>query len=99
LETVVVLLNASFGGAIGTVALLVISFYLPERFPNYAIPAGYTIGFLQGAKQTHGVAVEQHLASRGRLGSWWAVVGISLLILVPVLVVLFGLAFVLPDVP
>jgi len=84
-------------GAVGTVALLAISFFLPERFPDQAIPIGYTFGLLQAAKHTHGSIVAQHLSAGGRLGSWWAVVGISLLFLVIVLAILFGVILLLPD--
>jgi hypothetical protein len=84
-------------GAVGTVVLFIIAFYLPEHFPSQVIPIGYTVGLLQVAKQTHGVAVADHLSAGGRLGSWWAVVGISLLFLVVILGVIFGVVLLLPD--
>ena len=84
-------------GAVGTAALLAISFFLPERFPSQAIPIGYTFGLLQAAKHTYGSVIAQHLSAGGRLGSWWAVVGISLLFLIVVLAVLFGVVLLLPD--
>ena len=84
-------------GTAGTAALLTICFFLPERFPNQAIPIGYTFGLLRAAKQTHGSIVAEHLSAGGRLGSWWTVVGISLLVLVVVLAILFGVILVLPD--
>lgn len=84
-------------GAIGTAALLTLSFFLPERFPNSAIPMGYTFGLLQAAKQTHGAIVAQHLSAGGRLGSWWAVVGVSLLFLAAILAALVGVILLLPD--
>jgi hypothetical protein len=84
-------------GTVGTIALLAISFFLPERFPNQVIPMGYTFGLLQAARQVHGSIVTKHLSAGGRLGSWWAVVGISLLILVFVLAALFGIILLLPE--
>ena len=77
-------------GAVGTVILFVVTFHLPDRFPNLVIPIGYTAGLLQAAKYIHGSTVTQHIAAGGRLGSWWTVVGISLLFLVVVVAVLFG---------
>jgi len=70
---------------------------IPLRGPNQAIPIDYTFGLFQAAKQTHGSIVAQHLSAGGRLGSWWAVVGISLLFLAIVLAVLFGVILLLPD--
>ena len=81
---------------VGTVVLLVIAFFLPENFPYAAIPIGYTIGLRQAAKQIHGRIVARHLSSGGRLGSWWAVVGNSLVFFVFVVVLAFGVWILLP---
>lgn len=53
------------------------------------IPIGYTIALREAAKKIHGSIVAQHIFTGGRLGSWWSVVGISLLFLVGILTVLF----------
>ena len=66
-------------GAVGTVALTVCTLFLPERFPSMALPAGYTIGLYQTAHHMHGDIVSAHRSAGGRLGSWWAVIGIALL--------------------
>jgi hypothetical protein len=84
-------------GGIGTAALLAICFFLPDRFPNSVIPAIYTVGLLQAAKRMHGMTVARHISAGGRLGSWWSVVGISLLILIIVCAAVFGVVFLLPD--
>lgn len=64
-------------GVVGTVALFTVTLFLP-RVPG-GIPAGYTVGFWYAAKGAHGAIINQHRAAGGRLGSWWAVVGISVL--------------------
>jgi len=88
-------------GSVGTAALVAISFVLPESFPGLAIPVGYTVGFRQAAKLVHGGTVAQHLSAGGRLGSWWAVAGVSLgwllLLLAVLFVAIFGVMLVLPD--
>jgi hypothetical protein len=84
-------------GAVGTVVLFAVGYFLPENFPNSGIPIGYTVGFLMAARGTHGATVDQHLAAGGRLGSWWAVIGISLLFLIGIFAVIFGIIFLLPD--
>ena len=86
-------------GIAGTAVLLTVSFFLPEHFPNSAIPIGYTVGLRQAAQQTHGGTVTQHIAAGGHLGSWWAVVGISLGCLLLVIAVIFGVVLLLPDAP
>src|SRR5262245_14374390 len=84
-------------GSVGTIALFVIAFFLPDRFPSKVIPIGYTIGLFQAAKHVHGTTVARHLSAGGRLGSWWLVVGTSLLIVVVVLALVFGIVLLLPD--
>jgi hypothetical protein len=84
-------------GGIGTAAMLVIAFFLPDRFPNSVIPIGYTLGLFQAAKHIHGTTVARHVSAGGSLGSWWSVVGVSLLILTIVLAAVFGVVFILPD--
>jgi len=84
-------------GIAGTAVLLTVSFFLPEHFPNSAIPIGYTMGLRQAAKQIHGDTITQHISAGGRLGSWWAVVGVSIGCLLLVLAVIFGVVLLLPD--
>ena len=54
------------------------------------IPLGYSIGLREVAKQIHGNTVTEYVAAGGRLGSWWAVAGISFLFLIGIFVVFFG---------
>lgn len=81
-------------GTIGTLALFAIPFALPEAFPKSVIPAAYTVTFAQTARQIHGAALHEHQAGGGRLGSWWMVVGVSVLCLAVALGLLFGGALI-----
>jgi hypothetical protein len=81
-------------GVLGTAALLGISFFLPDNFPNQALPLGYTFGLYQFAKRMQGETVAEHVATGGRLGSWWKVVGVSLVFLVLIVIAIFGVVFV-----
>jgi len=81
------------GGMIATVALLAICFYLPDGFPNQLIPITYVFALLYATRKLQGEAVARHLTAGGRLGSWWAVVGVGLMCLVSIIAVIFGIVF------
>ena len=83
-------------GILGTATLLVVAYFVPDDFPFQAIPIGLTVGLRQSALQVHGEVVRQHVSSGGRLGSWWEVIGISLVCLVVILVLIFGAALFMP---
>ena len=83
-------------GLIGTVAILAVSFVLPERFPNLVLPMAYTMGIRELAKLVHGPAFKSHLAAGGPRQSNWRVLGIGLAGLVIAGSVVLAVAFVLP---
>lgn len=86
-------------GSVGTVALFavifILSFIVRINLPNQVIPIGYTFGLREAAKRIHGSTVTEHLSAGGRLGSWWFVVGLSLLFLIAVAAVWFGVCLAL----
>ncbi len=86
-------------GSVGTVILFaiifILSFIAHYQLPNQVIPIGYTLGLREAAKRIHGSTVIQHISTGGRLGSWWSVVGVSLLFLVGALAVWFGAGIIL----
>jgi hypothetical protein len=88
---------AWISGVIGTILILVLSFFLPERFPNFALPAAYTFGMYQCAKALQGKAYEDWLAKGGVKGSTWVATGIGLLCLILILVALFAVILVAPE--
>jgi hypothetical protein len=62
--------------------MLVVVYFLPEKFPNNIIPLAYTLGFFQFAKQLD-IRVGEHrkLHPDSQKGSTWKVVWVSLLFL------------------
>jgi len=83
------------GGFLATAAALALGYTLSERLhvPNTAFPLLYSLLIRWYAQNLFGSAFEKHVQSGGRRGSYWTVVGISLLILVAVLAVIFGCIF------
>lgn len=84
-------------GVVATAALMVLSWFLPESFPNMILPVAYTIGIAQLTKQLQGPAIERHLAEGGARGSHWKSVGVGLAGLLAVVVVMVALIFVIPE--
>ena len=71
-------------GVASTILLLFVAFWLPENFPNMALPVAYCFGMRQIVKHLQGGAI----ANRGK-GSWVVTVAVGL----GCLVVIFGLIF------
>jgi hypothetical protein len=67
------------GGILATVALLPIAFVLPKWFPNIILPVAYSFGMRMVAERLQGSLLAGHTDADGQFGSWWTVVGISLL--------------------
>jgi hypothetical protein len=88
-------------GGVATLALLGVGFVVPDRFPNFIIPAAYTFAMLQVAKSLQGATFDQHIASGGRKASAWAATGVAVVCLLILLAALFGilmaLALAMPD--
>jgi hypothetical protein len=84
-------------GVVGTAALLIVAYFLPDRFPNSALPIGYTLGMYYGVKHAHGAEFDTHIATGGARASAWAAVGVGLTCLVAILGVLFLAILALPE--
>lgn len=71
-------------GILGTVLVLLIAF-APE---SSSLGGSGVLAFLapfifwQTAEKAHGKAVAQHITEGGQFGSWWVLIGISLLFLI-----------------
>lgn len=78
-------------GAVSTLLLVLIGFWLPENFPNMALPLGYCVGMRQLVQYLQGGALAAHLEGGGRKGSWVVTVAAGL----GCLGIIFGLTFVL----
>ena len=82
-------LRSVIWGVVSTVILLVVAPWLPEKFPNAALPVGYCFAMRQVATHFQGASISNHFSVGGKKGSWAATVGIGL----ACLVLLFGLFF------
>lgn len=80
-------------GLVATILAMAIAFVLPDKLPNSLWPLLYsTLIFLYANSQFEWLT-KHHYAAGGRKGSWWAVIGISLLWAAILLGVLFGALF------
>ena len=83
-------------GTLGTVLLLVMSYFLPENFPNGVLPIGYTVGMYLLAKQLQGKDYESHIANGGVKGSTWKAVVTGVGCLCAILAITFVMVFLMP---
>ncbi|MFO0819073.1 MAG: hypothetical protein U1A77_14100 [Pirellulales bacterium] len=84
-------------GLVGTVLLMVISFFLPDNFPGSIVPAAYTWGLYQSAKQLQGDAYRTAIEQGGATASGWATTGVGALCLIAVIMLLLAVLFVAPE--
>ena len=85
-----------WGSVIGTIAMMIVVLLLPVNFPRQALAIGYVAGFYAAAKSLYGSLLKEHRTAGGQVGSWWKVVGVSLLFLVIFVVLSFAVAFLMP---
>jgi len=80
--------------ALATVAVLVISFLIPEdlNIPNLAFTIPQIIVMVQLAKKKQGNDIDAHVANGGALASDWKAFGISLLVIVALMAAVFPIA-------
>ena len=78
---------------VATAVVMAVAFVLPEKTPNILWPLVYSLAIYYHAQQVFGSAFEKHMAGGGAKGPWWRVVWMSLLFLVVVVGVLFGVLF------
>jgi hypothetical protein len=81
-------------GIAATVALLAISFVLPDRFPNFILPLAFAFGARSVATTEFGWILRDHEKMGGDLRSWWKVVGIALLVCAILLAAAFAVMVV-----
>lgn len=68
-------------GVAAMFALLLIGFLLPDRNPNSAAsPLFFNFAIYLYARHLFGPLYGNHIAAGGQRGSWWHILGISLLI-------------------
>jgi hypothetical protein len=84
-------------GFAATVAVVVAGFFLPNRFPSVLLPLAYSFAVYQYASFLFKGAYSKHLTESGRKGSWWMVIGVSLLAALIFIGVVFAIAFAVPS--
>lgn len=75
------------------IASLVISFLLPDRFPSIVLPLALMFGARAAATTEFGWILRDHERAGGDVRSWWRVIGISLLVCMILLVIVFTAVF------
>jgi len=88
---------ALIAGAIGTIAIIVLAFVLPDGFPNMVLPAAYTYAIYRYAKTVQGQAYDNLIAQGGSKGSGWAVLGVAALCLIVVFAAIVAVLLVMPE--
>jgi hypothetical protein len=84
-------------GLAATVALLAAGLYLPKHFPNMVLPIAYSFAIYQYSLFLFKTPYNEHVTGGGRKGSWWMVIGVSMLTVLAVLGVLFAIALAAPS--
>ncbi len=83
-------------GFAATVAVVIAGFYLPNHFPNVLLPIVYSYAIYQYALLLFKSAYSTHLSGGGRKGSWWMVIGVSLLAALILMGIAFATALAIP---
>jgi hypothetical protein len=77
-------------GVVATVIVFVGASWLPESFPNAALPVGYCFAIRQVSVYVQGASIADHLSAGGKKGTWAMTIGIGLASLVLVVGLFFG---------
>ena len=75
--------------------LSLIGWFLPDNFSAAPTTIAAVLGMYQYARQSTGVALEQHAAKGGTFLSNWRAFGVSLLCLLAIVIVVFIVSFVI----
>jgi heme exporter protein D len=79
-----------------TIVAMAVAFILPDQTPHIFWPLLYSIAIYQWAKVLFDRPFAQFISNGGVRGSWWAVVGISVLALVVVLGMISAALYFVP---
>ncbi len=89
--------QAIFLGILATIALGVISYFVPEEVDLTFLPLAYAFALREIARRYHGIEFGNFITSGGANYSHWRVVGIAVLCLMASVVALFLVVAVLPE--
>jgi hypothetical protein len=84
-------------GFAATLVVLTVAFFLPSRFPNLLFPLAYSFAIYQYALILFKSTYDKHIKDGGRRGSWWMVVGASLLADLILVGLIFGVVAAVPS--
>jgi hypothetical protein len=82
-----------YRGVAFTVVVLTIAYFLPENFPNVAFPFFYSLAISLYAKSIFDLPYRAHIEAGGDKGSWWTVLGVSSLVSIAILAVVFAVLY------
>ncbi len=85
--------KALWVGVFATVAMMGIAYMLPDRVPAVVFSVVALISARAYAEMNFRKIVGEHLAAGGKRGSWWVVVGVSLLFVLAILAVVFAITW------
>lgn len=77
-------------GVAATILLFIFALLLPEKFPNYILPAGSCLGMYFYARQQQGDVVDNYLRAGGKKGSWLVLISVSIGCTIIILILLFA---------
>ncbi|HET6975266.1 MAG TPA: hypothetical protein VFI24_03010 [Pyrinomonadaceae bacterium] len=77
-------------GVAATILLSIFALLLPEKFPNYILPAGSCLGMYFYARQQQGDVVDNHLRAGGKKGSWLVLISVSIGCTIIILILLIA---------
>lgn len=84
-------------GGVATCAALLIGFLFPGRTPHSALPFFFSLVIYYYARHLFGSLYGDHIMAGGQRGSWWRVLGISLLIPIALFGVLLLVVLLFPS--
>ncbi|HKE92788.1 MAG TPA: hypothetical protein VKB34_00665 [Povalibacter sp.] len=82
-------------GVLATILVIGLAFVLPNSTPHSVLPLAYSFGVRALAENAFKAVLQDHSSAGGRKGSWWRVVGVSILFLLPIIVCLVGVVLAL----
>lgn len=86
--------KAILAGAVATIVLFTVAFFLPEGFPNFVLPAAYCVAMYQFTLHFFGAETTKRKAE-GRQGSWLVAAAVGIVCLVGLLLLIVAAVFLI----
>lgn len=89
--------KAILAGAVATIVLFTVAFFLPDGFPNFILPAAYCVAMYQFTLHFFGAEITKSKAE-GKNGSWLVAAAVGIVCLVVLLLIIVAAVFLIfPD--